>query len=124
MDAEDELYNMMKDLPDFNCLPIPSHWYKKYNLPPRDPITPKEFIESNYTMMRAVEQKDLPPLIIDEPQQDGKLFEFVKEEEVKVDVVSRPLDWDPEKPFPAVLPALKEIEEKGEISTAVESSTG
>jgi hypothetical protein len=106
---EDALYNELKNQPDFDCLPIPARWFKKYGIPPRTTATTKEFLESGYTLMRAVEQKDLPPIIYDEPQQNGKLVESQPFEEIKVDVVSRPFEWDSSKPFPAVLPMLKEL---------------
>ncbi len=32
--SDEELYNMLKDLPDFDRLPLPSHWYTKFNIPP------------------------------------------------------------------------------------------
>lgn len=106
---EDALYNEMKDLPDFDCMPIPSSWFKKYKIGSRNPLTPAEFIESNYTMRRATERKDLDPLIIDEPQQGGKLVEAPPVEDIKVEVINRPFDWDNTKPFPAVLPMLREL---------------
>ncbi len=101
----------MKDLPDFDCLPIPVSWFKKYNIPAREAVAPKEYIESNYAMLKSVELKDLPPLIIDEPQRGGVLVEVVAEDPVTLEVVSRPFEWDTSKPFPAVLPSLKEMEE-------------
>ena len=110
--SEDELYNMMKDMEDFDSMPIPSGWFKKYNIPLREAVAPKEFIESNYTLKRAVEIKDLPPIILDEPQRDAELVVVPHEEEVKVEVISRAFDWDGKKPCPAVLPFLKEMDEK------------
>jgi hypothetical protein len=110
--SEDELYNMMKDMEDFDSMPIPSAWFKKYNIPLREAVAPKEFIESNYTLKRSIEIKDLPPIIIDEPQRDAELVVVPHEEEIKVEVISRAFDWDSNKPFPAVLPFLKEMEEK------------
>lgn len=112
MESDDEMYNAMKDMPDFECMPIPAEWFKKYHIPIREAVAPKEFIESNYTIARAVEVKDLPPIIIDDPQRDGALVEVPKEEEIPVEVICRPFEWDSSKPFPAVLPALKEMEEK------------
>ena len=106
---EDALYEEMKNLPDFDCMPIPARWFKKYNIAPRNPPTTREFIESNYTLIKSVEKKDLPPIIIDEPQQNGKLVVPFPPEEIKVDVISRPFEWDSSKPFPAVLPILKEL---------------
>jgi hypothetical protein len=106
---EDALYNQLKEQPDFDCLPIPATWFAKYNIPARTTPTTKDFLESGYTLMRATEQKDLPPIIHDEPQQNGKLVESQPFEEIKVDVVSRAFEWDSSKPFPATLPMLKEL---------------
>ena len=32
--SDEELYNILKDLPDFDRLPLPKHWYAKFNIPP------------------------------------------------------------------------------------------
>jgi len=100
---EVELLYALKQLPDFDCFPIPESWFKKYNLAPRGAIAPREFMESNYTMSMAVAPKDLPPLIFDEPQQGGKLVRFIDEPPPAVEVRSRPFEWDNTKPFPATL---------------------
>ena len=102
---EDELamLKMLQAQPDFDCLPLPAYWFKKYNLPPRAATGPKEYIESNYAMRRAVEQKDLPPLIIDEPQQGGKLAKVHPPDATPIEVKMRPFVWDQSKPFPAVI---------------------
>jgi len=110
-DEERKLYEAMKDLPDFDCFPIPQSWFKKFNIPPRNPVGVREYIHSNYAMAMAVAPKDLPPLIIDEPQQGGKLVEVAPPEEVPVELISKPFDWPEGKPFPAVLPSLKTIPE-------------
>jgi len=100
---EVELLYALKKLPDFDCLPIPDTWFKKYNLAPRTTVGPREFMESNYTMNMAIAQKDLPPIIIDEPQQGGKLLPFINEAPPPVEVRTRPFEWDASKPFPATL---------------------
>jgi len=102
---EDEmkLLEVLKAQPDFECLPIPAYWFKKYGIAPREAVAPREYINSNYAMLKAVEPKDLPPLIIDEPQQDGKLVPLAPPENVPVELVSRPFITDPNKPFPAVI---------------------
>ena len=102
---EDELalLKLLQAQPDFECLPLPAYWFKKYNLPPRAATGPKEYIESNYAMRMSVAPKDLPPLIIDEPQQGGKLVKVYPPDETKVEVRARPFTWDPSKPFPAVI---------------------
>jgi hypothetical protein len=111
---EDELamLKMLQAQPDFECLPLPAYWYKKYNIPPRAATGPKEYIESNYAMRRALEPKDLPPLIIDEPQQGGKLAKVHPPDATEIKVVSRPFNWDQTKPFPAVIcPTETEVQE-------------
>ena len=100
---EVELLYALKQLPDFECWPIPASWYEKYKLAPCGVINPREFMASNYAMEIAMKPKDLPPLIIDEPQQDGKLVQFIDEPPPHVELRSRPFDHDPSKPFPAVL---------------------
>jgi hypothetical protein len=110
MDDDTMLYNAMKDLPDFECWPIPQHWFKKFNIPPRNPISVKEYIESGYAMKMAVAPKDLPPIIIDKPQKDGKLVQMVEEPPVPVELVSRPFELKEGEMFPAVLPSLKDSE--------------
>ena len=104
MTDEDELalLNLLKSQPDFECLPLPAYWFKKYNLPPRAAVGPTEYIESNYAMKKANEPKDLPPIIIDEPQQEGKIYPLAPPEVIDVKVVNRKFAWDQSKPFPAV----------------------
>lgn len=87
---EDKLFAELSKLPDFDSYPLPAHWYKKYNIKPVTVPTVKEFIENNYAVMRAVEMKDLPPIFINEPQQNGKLVAVAPPEDIKVEVVSRP----------------------------------
>ena len=108
-DSEElELVKVLQSQPDFECLPIPAYWFKKYNIAPREATAPREYIESNYAMKRANEQKELPPIIIDEPQQGGKIYPVAPPEDIKVDVVSRPFNWTGDKPFPAVFVPTEE----------------
>jgi len=109
---EDELklLQLLQAQPDFDCLPIPAYWFKKYGLPPREAVAPREYIESNYAMKRANEQKDLPPILIDEPQQNGKLFPLLPPENIPVEVITRPFVMNENKPFPAVIcPTEEEV---------------
>lgn len=102
---ERELYELMRHLPDFDCMPIPVRWFKEFNLPPRNPMGIKEFLRSNYTVNCAHSPKDLPPIRINEPQQNGKLatphpFEVF-------DVETKTVPFEAEE-FPDVLPSLRE----------------
>lgn len=100
---ERKLLDVLQAQPDWECLPIPAYWFKKYGLPPREAVGPREYIESNYAMKRANEQKELPPILIDEPQQNGKLYPVAPPEQVDIKVVNRPFVMDENKPFPAVI---------------------
>jgi len=100
---EVELLYALKQLPDFDCLPLPDSWYDKYKIAKPRAINPREFMESNYAMAIAMAPKDLPPLLIDEPQQNGKLVVVPDEPMPHVEVRSRPFEWDQTKPFPAIL---------------------
>jgi len=113
--TDEEELALLKELqaqPDFECLPLPAYWFKKYNIPPRAAQGPKEYIESNYAMKMAIAPKDLPPLIIDEPQQGGKLAKVHPPDATPIEVKTRPFVWDKTKPFPAVIcPCETEVQE-------------
>lgn len=100
---EKKLLEVLQAQPDWECLPIPAYWFKKYGIPPREALGPREYIASNYAMKCANEPKDLPPILIDEPQQGGKLVAPAPPEEVDIKLVSRPFIMDENKPFPAVI---------------------
>jgi len=107
---EFELLCALKQQPDFDCLPLPAYWFEKYKLPPRAAVAPKEYIESNHAMKMAVAPKDLPPIIIDEPQQGGKLVTPAPFESVPIELRSRPFVVPEGKPFPAVIvPTYEEL---------------
>jgi hypothetical protein len=112
---EHELYLAMKDLPDFLSYPIPSKWFKKYNIPPIEAGSTKEFIESGYTVKCMFAPKDLSPIIINEPQRDLsgniKLVKLIEEEPIEVKVISRP--YDPNNTL-SVLENVNESENESE----------
>jgi hypothetical protein len=102
-EEEKKFLELLQSQPDWESLPIPAYWFKKYGIPARAAVAPREYIESNYAMRRANEHKDLPPILIDEPQQNGKVYPVAPPEKVDIKVVSRPFVTDPSKPFPAVI---------------------
>jgi hypothetical protein len=110
MDQEAEeraLLEQLKLQPDFDCLPIPASWFKKYNLPPRTACGPREYISSNYAIQCSLEAKDLPPIVRNEPlkDKDGNviLVEIVKVEEEVLEVRERPFQLKDGEDFPIVL---------------------
>jgi len=95
-EGEDQLYNLLKDLPDFLNYPLPARWFKKYNIAPIEPTNVRDYIHDNHAYKMMFAPKDLRPIIINEPQTDLsgniKLVKMVEEEPIKVEVVSKPYD--------------------------------
>jgi hypothetical protein len=109
MDEQEErlLVEALKQSPDFECLPIPASWFEKYNIPPRTACGPREYIHSNYAINCTIAPKDLPPIVIKEPQKDKDgnviLVEMVKVEEPVLEVRERPFQLQDGQEFPVVL---------------------
>ena len=97
-EGEDQLYNLLKQLPDFLNYPLPARWFKKYNIPPIEITSVSDYIHSNHAYKMMFAPKDLPPIIIDKPQTDLsgniKLVKMVEPEPIQVEVVSKP--YEPE----------------------------
>jgi len=117
---EIDLYTLLKDLPDFDCYPIPETWYKRFDIPPRDPTSLREFLASGYSMKCATEMKDLPMLRINKPQQNGKLAVVPDFEPIHVETVTKPFEIKQGDEFPHVLPSLL-TEQSSAIEPQVES---
>jgi len=115
MTTDEEMYNLMKDLPDFECYPLPSHWYEKFGIPPRKTVSVREFVESEYTLKMALKPKMMTAILINEPQQGGKLAIVPETEEIKVEVISRPFELKEGEAFPAVLSSLKDDTESQQV---------
>lgn len=105
MEDEKALLDELRKLPDFQNYVLPASWYKKFELTPPGPVGPREFIESNYTMKCAVAPKDLPPIVISKPQQDGKVFEMAPPEKIDIEVRNCPFEL---AEIPNVLPSLQD----------------
>jgi len=92
--TEDELFEIIKNQPDFDCLPLPARWFKKYNIPPREATDFSSFVKSNYTVRCSFAPKDLPVLLVKEPIKDlsgnVKLVEPAPLEDLPIEVFSRP----------------------------------
>jgi len=110
--TEDELFEIIKQQPDFDCLPLPARWFKKYNIPPREATDFSSFVKSNYTVRCSYAPKDLPTLVLKEPIKDLsgniRLVEPAPVEEIDVKVVSRPYNIE-DKERPVVEDFLKEL---------------
>ena len=94
--TEDELYNIIKNQPDFDCLPLPARWFKKYNIPPVETIDFGTFAKSRYTTRCAIAPKDLPAIVTKEPIRDLsgniKLYKMLPPEDIPIEVISKPYE--------------------------------
>ena len=93
-DPDYELLQQLKNCPDFECLPLPHAWYKKFNIPMNYPETVAESKSHNYNS--KCKFYNLPPIIVDEPQKDkdGKviLASVAPPEDFPIEVVQKPFD--------------------------------
>lgn len=119
---ERALYEEMRQLPDFSSYPLPLSWIKAFNLPEPTICSVPEFIKSGYTNRRAWEHKTLPPLIINKPQQNGKLVVAPEADKTEVTITSQPFIQKEGELFPVILPSLviAEDEEKDECPCQTE----
>ena len=90
--TDDELFEMMKNHPEFEFLPKPAKWFKKYNLQPVSARNFKEFIDD-----RAWEKAREMPVdereIRKEPAPGG-IRPVLPSEEIPVEIISRPIKAD------------------------------
>jgi hypothetical protein len=68
---EDRLYQEMKQSPEWDVLPKPARWYKKYNIPPMKVLSTADVLNSDYHNKVKLIPRTLPPIIYDKPQRDG-----------------------------------------------------
>jgi hypothetical protein len=43
--TDEQIYEQLKDLPDFDRLPLPKYFYEKFNIPPPKILTPMEAVK-------------------------------------------------------------------------------
>lgn len=112
-EEERQLYEELRKLDDFDSWPIPARWFTAFNIPPRKTISPAEYMRSNYAMKCAFRPKNLPTLVIKEPQQNGKLVVPHPPENIPVEVIQKPFELTE---IPDVLPTLQIVKDevKGE----------
>jgi hypothetical protein len=94
--TEDELFEILKNQPDFDCLPLPARWFKKYNIPPREATDFSSFVNSRYTTRCGFAPKDLPAIVLKEPYKDAsgniRLVTPAPLENIPIEIVSKPYD--------------------------------
>jgi hypothetical protein len=89
-EKEDELYNALKDLPDFDRLPLPESWYKKYNLRRPEPVDFKTFAMERRWLAHKYDS-DLTFEIRKEPAPGG-VRPILESEPIPVEIIQKPID--------------------------------
>ena len=87
--TDDELFEMMKSHPEFEHLPKPATWYKKYNLAPVKARNFKEYLDDN-AYMEARGKIVTEKTIYTEPQPGG-VRDVPPPEVIPMEIISRPL---------------------------------
>ena len=90
--TDEELFEMMKNHPEFEFLPKPASWFKKFNLPPVAARNFKEFIDD-----RAWEKAREMPVDSKEIRKDpapGGVRPVLPSEVIPVEIISRPIKPD------------------------------
>lgn len=90
--TDEELFEMMKNHPEFECLPKPASWFKKFNLQPVAARNFKEFIDDK-AWEKARE------MIVDEKEirkepAPGGVRPVLPSEVIPVEIISRPITQD------------------------------
>ena len=88
--TDDEVFEMMKACPEFEYLPKPATWFKKYGLEPIKARNFKEFIEDDaYFGARA---KVITEKVIFKGPQPGGVRFVPPPEVIPMEIISRPVD--------------------------------
>lgn len=86
---EEELYNTLKDLPDFDRLPLPEHWYKKFNIPRPEAVTLQDFALSRAWLKHKYDS-NIKYEIRDEPAPGG-VRPIIEAEPIPVEIITKEL---------------------------------
>jgi len=85
--SDEELYAILKEHPNFDCLPLPKSWYEKFDLKLKQPMNYRESIESGYALKCQYIPDDLPSEVIKTP--DDYVFAELKPLEVPLEVITK-----------------------------------
>jgi len=82
--TDEEIYNALKDLPDFDRLPLPKYFYEKFNIPPPKILTPIEAVRLHEATQMQGGAPYLPPETRDPAP--GGVRPLIEVEPVKIEV--------------------------------------
>lgn len=89
--SDAELFEILKDCPDFERLPLPGSWFKKFNIKPVEPcdfktyIKERPWVKAAYMPKDAVEFKEAAP---------GGLRPIIEVEPLPMEIITRPADTE------------------------------
>ena len=70
--TDEEIYNSLKVLPDFDRFPLPKSWYEKFNIPPPKIPTLREALKAHYEAQLAyLNSPDSLPVEVRPPAEGG-----------------------------------------------------
>ena len=118
--TDEELYAMMKDSPEFEHLPKPASWFKKFGLEPIKARNFKEFLDDDAWMQSRA--KPYQEWAVFKDPQPGGVRPVLPSEEIPITITSRPVPaselWGVEEA------AKKELEAKAVLEAAQVLSEG
>jgi hypothetical protein len=118
--TDEELYAMMKASPEFEHLPKPASWFKKFGLEPIKARNFKEYLDEDAWMESR--GKPVQEWAVFKDPQPGGVRPVLPSEEIPVEIISRPVPaselWGVEDA------AKKELEAKATLVTAEVLSEG
>jgi len=91
MDKTDEqLYAELRDLPDFDRLPLPDHWYSKFGIERPSAINMKEYLADKSLFVRIFDP-NVERVYINEPAPGG-IRPILEVKQPDVEIVSKSLE--------------------------------
>jgi hypothetical protein len=89
--TDEELFAILKECPDFERLPLPGSWFKRFNIKPIEPGDFKTYIKEKPWMKAAYQPKDFVEFKEAAP---GGLRPIIEVEPVPMEVIQRPADTE------------------------------
>ena len=95
--TDEQLYAELKDLPDFDRLPLPEHWYAKFKIERPSAINMKQYL-SDKSLFARMFDPNVERVYINEPAPGG-IRPILEVKQPDVEVVSKPVE-DSKEPEP------------------------
>ena len=86
--TDEELFDYLKELPEFQNLALPQSWYKKFNIPLLKPDNFKEVVESNYALKASLNTGGF----VEIPTPKDYVFPELKAEDIPLEVETKVLE--------------------------------